>query len=248
MIGPVAQTNVQLLAQLAGSDRYTAPDIVAVDRAYGLARALHPHAYRANGKPFVCHLVGTASIVAQLGERPDVVCAGLLHAAYAQGDFGPRLRRMSRRTRRELVAVVGDAVEEIVARYTTTPWTMDALRALADAAPGDPVDRAVGILRLANELEDAHDGALVVRAAPPPLDLVTGGGLPLLRQAAATLGVPDLAGWLDDVADRPALELPAEVRRPVAPRYVILPRSARHRRRALALDALRAVRRRARGR
>jgi (p)ppGpp synthase/HD superfamily hydrolase len=55
-----AQTNLQLYRQLR--DR-TDADVALVAAAYELALSLFPRSFRATGKPFLCHLVGTASIL-----------------------------------------------------------------------------------------------------------------------------------------------------------------------------------------
>ena len=83
----IAQTNLQLNNQLAAAG-FKVHEIQAVDLAYGAAIRLFTGRYRANGKPFSAHLVGTASILARHGASMDVIVAGLFHAAYLQGEFG----------------------------------------------------------------------------------------------------------------------------------------------------------------
>ena len=60
----VAQTAPQLWNQLIEAG-VRSPDIEQVHRAYRLAARLHSARYRECGKPFVDHLVGTASVVAR---------------------------------------------------------------------------------------------------------------------------------------------------------------------------------------
>ena len=74
-----AQTNLQLYAQLrrANADE---SDLALVRRGYDLAMHLCPASFRGSGKPLLAHLVGTASILASLGQPTRVVTAGLLHA------------------------------------------------------------------------------------------------------------------------------------------------------------------------
>ena len=82
-----AQTNIQLFNQLQ-REGYGAADLEAVARAYDLAIALTTGRFRASGKTFIAHLVGTAGILGSLKAPGPLVVAGLLHAAYAAGDFG----------------------------------------------------------------------------------------------------------------------------------------------------------------
>ena len=56
-----AQTNLQLYTQLSDIE-YSQEARGQVLRAYELALQLFSGHYRANGKPFIAHLVGTASI------------------------------------------------------------------------------------------------------------------------------------------------------------------------------------------
>jgi hypothetical protein len=158
-----AQTNLRLYEELrrAGRDPHA---IVATRRAYDLALHLFTGQYRASGKPFVAHLVGTASLLARLGTSDAVVHAGILHAAYAQGVFpgwsGWR-RAITEGKRAAVRAAVGPEAEARVFRYTEMPWSAAEADRLARDPPAlaglDPLDRDVLLMRLANELEDLVD-------------------------------------------------------------------------------------------
>ncbi|HCD56009.1 MAG TPA: hypothetical protein DEQ90_11340, partial [Halieaceae bacterium] len=94
-----AQTNLQLRRQLVALD-YSEQDVTRVDTAYQLGVPLFSAQYRASGKPFIAHLVGTASILASHHAAVDTLIAGLLHATFMTGDFGFHPgRRRSRRQR-----------------------------------------------------------------------------------------------------------------------------------------------------
>lgn len=75
----VAQTNIQLYRQLTESG-WNASDLAGIQDAYNLAARRFSRQFRPSGKPFLCHLVGTASLVAFAGAAPVVVQAALLHA------------------------------------------------------------------------------------------------------------------------------------------------------------------------
>ena len=153
-----AQTNLQLYNELVALG-WTSDDLRRARGAYELASELFSGRYRCSGKPFVAHLVGTASAVAAAHGGPDLVLAALLHAAYDQGDFGTG-RRGSLRARREIVrGVVGPEAEALVFAYSGAPWNSDVV---ADAASRhrlpDGVRRDVLVLQVANEIDEHTDG------------------------------------------------------------------------------------------
>jgi (p)ppGpp synthase/HD superfamily hydrolase len=151
-----AQTNVQLYNQLR-AEGYSKKDRAFVSDAYQFAMRIFAGIYLPSGKPFLDHLVGTASILARLRVPVEVVAAGLLHAAYLHGDFGS-VRGVTKAKREQLKRVVGDGVEEYVARYDRLLLTREQISTLDDTLekPG-PVDRYVVLMRLANELEHHLD-------------------------------------------------------------------------------------------
>jgi (p)ppGpp synthase/HD superfamily hydrolase len=152
-----AQTNLQLYAQLAERG-FAGSDLAALRRAYDLATSLFAGVYRASGKPFVAHLVGTASLLAAQGAPARLVTAGLLHSAYSHGDFGDGPRGRTRRRAARLAAAVGEEVEGLIARYEAFPWkTSDANPRSGWPASLGPLDRDVLTMRLANELEELLD-------------------------------------------------------------------------------------------
>jgi (p)ppGpp synthase/HD superfamily hydrolase len=103
---PYAQTNLQLYRQLAG-EGYAAAEIESVAGAYEVGLRLFPGTYRGSGKPFLAHLVGTASVLASLHQRTPLVVTGLLHAVYTHGEFGNGWRGMSAPKRAEIRRAVG---------------------------------------------------------------------------------------------------------------------------------------------
>ena len=162
MDAPYAQTNLQLYRQLrdAGFDE---EELTLVRRGYETAMALFSSQFRANGKPFLSHLVGTASVLGRAGARPPVVVAGLLHAAYAQGNWPRGARQAARRQR--LTSAVGSDVEALVHAYTTLPWNPARLGTLLEhAASLSGPEADVVLMRLANLLEDHLDEGMAYSA------------------------------------------------------------------------------------
>lgn len=157
-----AQTNIQLYEQLLDAG-YSDSDLRCVRAAYELMCALFSAQFRPNGKPVIAHLVGVASALAAHGAALPVVLAGLSHAAYATGDFGGFWPRMTRAKpkRRRVSGVIGEEAEAILAHYTAFAWNERAA-SLAAALPDlSPRERDVILVRLANELDEAADHALI---------------------------------------------------------------------------------------
>lgn len=154
-----AQTHLELYAELSarGADDEA---LGRVRAAYDLAVRLFASRFRPCGRPFVTHLVGTASALFEHGGDVDSVGAALLHAAYAQGEFGDREQGASPGHRSTLRRVVGDEVEELVHAYHETPWPPsspgDAARELLDLGR-ETTGWRVALLRVANEIDDARD-------------------------------------------------------------------------------------------
>jgi len=158
---PYAQTNVQLFNQLR-SEGYSKQERECVRQAYELGMQLFTGLFLPSGKPFIDHLVGTASILASLHVSVELVAAGLIHAAYLHGDFGSIRQGISEAKRKQVKDAVGEEVEEYVARYDRTPLNWETIAVLRDTlAELGPGDRNVLLMRLANELEHNLDlGAL----------------------------------------------------------------------------------------
>jgi hypothetical protein len=195
-----AQTNLQLYEQLRHAGRNPA----AARSGYELAMRLFAGQYRASGKPFVAHLVGTASILASLGASEPVVVAGLLHAAYTNGVFAGWRRAVTRRKRREVRAAVGTEVEALVFGYTRFPWRAELLPGLRDGG-ARPADRDLITMRLANDLEDlAYLGTAYSKKAAPAA---------IAAEIAERMGLPALAAALTRAMDAAAdAEVPADLR------------------------------------
>lgn len=145
-----AQTNVQLYDQMSSAG-YSRDDLAAIQRAYEAMQPLFSGSFRGSGRPFLAHLVGTASILADAGQPIAVIVAGLCHAAYEFGDFGASLRRRSSNNRQKLRQWIGTEAETLVWSYSHLEWSIDAI----SGYPDDQADKQVLVIRLANEIEDA---------------------------------------------------------------------------------------------
>lgn len=192
-----AQTNVRLYAQLVAAG-YPGDVIVAVREAYRLAVRLFAGQWRAEGRPFVCHLVGVASVLAGIGAERETIVGGLLHSAYSHGDFGLGMGRVRRTSRAEVSRIVGDEAERLVNGYAGLCWNPGVVAAwIADPASLDRDVRRLVTIRLANALDDALDEglSLAAREARKEGDV----SVDAMATLAQALGLAELASALRDV-------------------------------------------------
>src|SRR6516225_3419382 len=96
---------------------YEPEALVAVRDAHALAAQLFAASFRASGRPFLAHLVGTASIMAAYGANPAVLAASLLHASYGLGRFPAEVRDLAA-MRRWLRRRVGEIAEALAFAYS----------------------------------------------------------------------------------------------------------------------------------
>ena len=153
-----AQTNLQLFNQ-AIQQNYSLEDLQQLAKAYRVTLELFTGMFRPSGKTFVAHLVGTASILASLNQSIGVVIAGLLHAAYANGDFGIEGRKgITPAKRSYLQSRLGIKVESYIEQYTKLKWDPEATaKLLSRLEELGQTDKDVLLIRLANELEEYLD-------------------------------------------------------------------------------------------
>jgi len=158
------QTHVQtigpLLRQLhdAGFD---ASALAAARRAYDMAAELWAVNFQSSGRSFLCHVVGTAGLVASHGGSLPAILGAVLHAAYNTGDFGVRIRGATPKRRRRVQNVIGVEAEALVFRFYElgnqfdTDW--DGILADGGASGLSVEDRAVLLIRICNDIDDLTD-------------------------------------------------------------------------------------------
>jgi len=161
-----AQTNLQLYAQLLGAG-VGIDQVACVRDGYALAARLFAGQLRPEGRPFLCHVVGVASILAMSGAPSDTVVAGLLHSAYSHGDFGLGQGQRSSKAREEVARVVGAQVEEVVASYSELRWSAETIAGwISRPEQLRANERQIAWIRLADSVEDALDCGLQLSAKP----------------------------------------------------------------------------------
>ncbi len=172
-----AQTNLEFYAQVIDHP-YSQAQRRRIAGAYQFAlKQVFPLA-RGSGKPFIAHLVGTASLVLESGCPEDWVIAALLHAIYQRRV--PFAGGLSPEQRRSVVSgQFGQDVDDLVHRYTDFEAedlgrvTLDYPEANAD----------VVTLRLADELEDLCGNALALHGNPDADEVVIRGSYAWRREA-----------------------------------------------------------------
>jgi len=90
------QTNLQLYRQMLETG-YDDPALDLANRAYLFAARQTCNVLRGSGKPFACHLVGTAGILVEAGQSADCIGAALLHAMYQDRVPFPGNRNLEQR-------------------------------------------------------------------------------------------------------------------------------------------------------
>lgn len=111
--------------------------------------------FRANWKPFLCHLVGVASIVSWDSRDPVLVSAALAHSALEFGRFPLAVRLSAQRTERYLRAELGTEVFDLVKAYHTADWKR--LMAPDTMVASTGIDAALQHLKLADMVDDLTD-------------------------------------------------------------------------------------------
>jgi hypothetical protein len=167
---PVAATEIRqslygLLTQ-AFAHGYAKADLDLFTKAHNAAMTLFVGGFRACGRPFLAHCIGTASALVAFGFAPRVVVAGLLHAAYSHAPLGPQphaaLGELSARIRDGF----GDRIEQLIRRYSQMRLSPDAWR---EAHPIETLlvdDAEIAALDVANEIDLWASGEYLFTTKP----------------------------------------------------------------------------------
>lgn len=189
------QTINALLIQLR-DDGLPQQQLREVQKLHQSSIPLFAGLFRGTGKPFDCHLVGTASVVGRFTGDSRQVGTALFHAAYdfasfPDGTFGgatPAHRAYLRR-------IIGTDVEDMVWRFSRFDFEESDIDRLLQAPAA--ADRDALFLRLCNEVDDLVDGGLAFarKRGEQTLPLAT-----KCRQLAARIGEPELGQLIMDLA------------------------------------------------
>lgn len=228
-----AQTNLQLYRQM-NQCGYRAEDRERVASAYRFLMPMFAGVYRGSEKPFISHLVGTASILVAHSAPVELILAGLLHAVYMAGDFGfePGTRQTARK-RQCVRDLAGLQAEEIISVYDDIRWNTESVHYyLEHLEELRQETRSALKLQLANTLEDLLDDGM--KYCPPKIDATSEDMQVAILVLARALGFPKLEAQLQlalsafnseemsvdssGFMGQSALVLPPSARRKFAPR------------------------------
>jgi len=155
------QTNMGLFVQMHEKGFSTA-DIRRLQQCYSTACGMFNGRYRKTGRPFICHSVGVASSVARFSRDPDMVIAGMFHAAYDSGQFPDGRNGKATRAHRDwLAGKIGSKAEAIAARYLEFDFDTGWPERLLTEGVQDG-DRNLLLIALAHEVDDLADGGLAL--------------------------------------------------------------------------------------
>ncbi len=183
---PFAQTWPQLVQQLRRQN-WTVQEIERVKRCHEVGRHLANGLYRACGKPFVAHLIGTASILAAYGAPPILVESAVVHAPY-----DPVIARdRGSSAANAFIQRVGANVDRVLRKFVLRDF-----RELPPPETDEQLafyrvdDACVLIMRVANEIEEYLDGSNAMTVRRDPAD-------DLLAHARKVLPALGFAGLLE---------------------------------------------------
>ena len=158
------QTQIQTIGpfmMLLNDLGYKPAELRRMDRACHFAMKLWSVNFQSSSRPFICHAVGTAAVLARNGASTDAVLAGVLHAAYSTGDFGVRIGGATERKRRQIRSVIGSTAEDLVygfycllERYETN-WVEYLEKRGVDGLSDR--DRTLFLMRVCNDIDDVSD-------------------------------------------------------------------------------------------
>ena len=189
--GDLQQTLSGLLA-LAQRSGYSVKDARTLGNGVILAMRLSTGIYRPCGRPFLNHLVGTASVLLFYGFSIRMVLAGLLHSAFSHG-ASPATAAADDTIARlfEQLGSVGAAVASMATRYDQRASTYKESLGKLKNAGGLPLQLAETLLLEAANDIDMHLSLEV--AASARTDVAQGPALAWALASCEAVGVPAMA-------------------------------------------------------
>lgn len=115
--GEVRQTFFELLKQ-AFVRGYGREELLLIGKAYNAAMTLFGDGFRPCGRPFLLHVLGTASALVAYGFSTRVIVSGMLHAAYSHAPVGNMVHASLDAVKHMLRSQFGDRVEQTIREYT----------------------------------------------------------------------------------------------------------------------------------
>ena len=210
-----AQTYLQLHHQLREME-YSHTQMRDIQHAYKFAIHLFAGYFQANGKEFLSHVIGTASILTSLKASPNIIAAGLLHNVYSRGDFGDGQKGGSKARRKQIRQALGEEVEAYVYRFPSlrlAPPTTSRLTSSIEML--DHIDCNVLLIILAEGLEHRLNLEYPAQNDRPKIEMAEKLGFPVLAAGFRRPIAEDLGRFVNPTGEKRG--------------YVIAPKSYRKR-------------------
>jgi len=179
------QTRSELL-DLARDRGYGRNELATIANAYHLAHILMDGGYRPCGRPFINHVVGTASVLVRYGFRSEVVAVGLLHSAYTHCPHHPAGVREAAKAVCAALGGRGSPLERAVRDYTVRE---SAARNAFDQSTLSVPEAETLMVVAANELDMYLSGEIRYTGRT---DLIDPGTMQLIAHVCDVLGVDGL--------------------------------------------------------
>lgn len=199
------------LLELAHLRGYAAGDLAQIKKAHWIALVLSSGGYRPCGRPFINHLIGTASVLVHFGFETRVVIGGLLHASYTHA---PRMRGAQETvdTVARWIGGAGTATDRMVRGYTmrSSRWKhLSGLANWSDVATMEDID--IAVIAMANLVDMRLSGEIRATGRVDDDDIAA---LTKADEICAVLGVPGLAASMHMEEEGAPPEIFADDKRP----------------------------------
>ena len=204
--GELARSRTALI-DLAARRGYGQDDVERIAGAHALAERLFDGRQRMDGRAFIEHATGTASVLVRYDFAARIVVSGLLHAAYTHGPREVRPEDAARAIA-EALGGLGSDLERRVRAYTQREREAD-LAANDPFADGDVLatlsinEAEVLAIEAANELELHLAGEFARTGRTDEIGPVT---MRKIEHVCDVLGVPGLADSLIQARARTIVE------------------------------------------
>jgi glycosyltransferase involved in cell wall biosynthesis len=211
--GDLEQTIAGLLER-ALARGYSANDLKQIKKAHWTALVLSSGGYRPCGRPFINHLIGTASVLVHFGFETRIIVGALLHAAYTHA---PRMSggpHVTVDTVAKMLGGVDAPIERAVRAYSLrlARWTtLSTLDNWQDLATIDDVD--VALIAMANLVDMRLSGEVRMTGRIDDDDLAA---VAKADEICAVVGVPGLSETLRIEDEGPQIGIFDDDKRPQA--------------------------------
>ncbi len=224
---PYAQTVIQFFNQLSKAG-YGEGELEQIRDAWMLARRIFACRILGNGRIFLAHALGSASVLASVKSRPALVVAALLHNVYGTGRFADGVGGADESKRQFVRNIVGPEVEDILFRFWSVRWNVVAMQDWLQRERLDPWQQDLLTVRMADAIDHAVMLGLAYQSdqrSRQRFDLVRKPMIVLARKH----GLGQLArAWLDEMARYDRYQVAEEIAAQSSARSeVILPASYR---------------------